>query len=312
MCFFFFFFFSSRRRHTRSLCDWSSDVCSSDLCPPLPTAGEPEPVGGGAADADRGTERGGERCLGLGAPRTQPGRGRDQLHRGVADPPARARYHLAHVLQDGHPGGARPARVVGAEEGADVAETGRGQDGVGERVRYHVAVGVPGAAVVPRPVQPGQPAGAARLDGVDVGADADPGQPVAHWRTCSSATARSWATVILAARSCPSTVATGMPAARTTAASSVKPGASARRSIAEYAETSVARWKPCGVCTRRSDSRGTASMITPSSPTTTVVSTTGSTGTTARAPFRRAASTRETTTGGVSGRAASCTRTTSA
>src|SRR5260221_10115686 len=28
----FVFFFSSRRRHTRSLCDWSSDVCSSDLC----------------------------------------------------------------------------------------------------------------------------------------------------------------------------------------------------------------------------------------------------------------------------------------
>src|SRR5882762_8626305 len=38
-CFFFiktngifmFFFFSSRRRHTRFKCDWSSDVCSSDL-----------------------------------------------------------------------------------------------------------------------------------------------------------------------------------------------------------------------------------------------------------------------------------------
>src|SRR6266480_3458756 len=27
----FFFFFSSRRRHTRLTCDWSSDVCSSDL-----------------------------------------------------------------------------------------------------------------------------------------------------------------------------------------------------------------------------------------------------------------------------------------
>src|SRR5271170_7192039 len=26
------FFFSSRRRHTRSTRDWSSDVCSSDLC----------------------------------------------------------------------------------------------------------------------------------------------------------------------------------------------------------------------------------------------------------------------------------------
>src|SRR2546427_13011529 len=31
MYYFFFFFFSSRRRHTRFDCDWSSDVCSSDL-----------------------------------------------------------------------------------------------------------------------------------------------------------------------------------------------------------------------------------------------------------------------------------------
>src|SRR2546430_3560356 len=29
--FVFLFFFSSRRRHTRFDCDWSSDVCSSDL-----------------------------------------------------------------------------------------------------------------------------------------------------------------------------------------------------------------------------------------------------------------------------------------
>src|SRR3989475_9262005 len=31
-----FFFFSSRRRHTRFDCDWSSDVCSSDLSVLLP------------------------------------------------------------------------------------------------------------------------------------------------------------------------------------------------------------------------------------------------------------------------------------
>src|SRR5204862_4812125 len=31
LSFIFVFFFSSRRRHTRSLRDWSSDVCSSDL-----------------------------------------------------------------------------------------------------------------------------------------------------------------------------------------------------------------------------------------------------------------------------------------
>src|SRR5256886_2902875 len=31
LCSFHLFFFSSRRRHTRFDCDWSSDVCSSDL-----------------------------------------------------------------------------------------------------------------------------------------------------------------------------------------------------------------------------------------------------------------------------------------
>src|SRR2546430_3774814 len=35
----FLFFFSSRRRHTRFDCDWSSDVCSSDLPPDSPAAG---------------------------------------------------------------------------------------------------------------------------------------------------------------------------------------------------------------------------------------------------------------------------------
>src|SRR5947207_6776058 len=34
-----FFFFSSRSRHTRSLCDWSSDVCSSDLLFIYPESG---------------------------------------------------------------------------------------------------------------------------------------------------------------------------------------------------------------------------------------------------------------------------------
>src|SRR5256886_4931055 len=34
----FIFFFSSRRRHTRFDCDWSSDVCSSDLTSTLSEA----------------------------------------------------------------------------------------------------------------------------------------------------------------------------------------------------------------------------------------------------------------------------------
>src|SRR6267143_5045550 len=39
---FFFFLFSSRRRHTRWNCDWSSDVCSSDL--QAVASGDPEAV----------------------------------------------------------------------------------------------------------------------------------------------------------------------------------------------------------------------------------------------------------------------------
>src|SRR5260221_3636951 len=38
------FFFSSRRRHTRSLCDWSSDVCSSDLNLVMPDVSGSTPV----------------------------------------------------------------------------------------------------------------------------------------------------------------------------------------------------------------------------------------------------------------------------
>src|SRR6267143_1058959 len=46
MCMMCCFFFSSRRRHTRWNCDWSSDVCSSDL--PLSVTFTDESVAGSA------------------------------------------------------------------------------------------------------------------------------------------------------------------------------------------------------------------------------------------------------------------------
>src|SRR5436190_23010075 len=57
-----FFFFSSRRRHTRSLCDWSSDVCSSDLdargtCRFLPLPARPTSVTFVPASASPSTDR---------------------------------------------------------------------------------------------------------------------------------------------------------------------------------------------------------------------------------------------------------------
>src|SRR6516165_10707972 len=58
------FFFSSRRRHTRFGCDWSSDVCSSDLRAPV---GRIDSGLAGSADARAGrrvTGRSEERRVG--------------------------------------------------------------------------------------------------------------------------------------------------------------------------------------------------------------------------------------------------------
>src|SRR6201996_3865374 len=48
-----YFFFSSRRRHTRFDCDWSSDVCSSDLGLDFSLSAEQEELKAAAADFAR-------------------------------------------------------------------------------------------------------------------------------------------------------------------------------------------------------------------------------------------------------------------
>src|SRR5438034_10861108 len=60
-----FFFFSSRRRHTRSLCDWSSDVCSSDLPQAAAEAPRHPPRAPEEDDADGGAAHGRVRALRL-------------------------------------------------------------------------------------------------------------------------------------------------------------------------------------------------------------------------------------------------------
>src|SRR6185503_20424802 len=74
----FFFFFSSRRRHTRCSCDWSSDVCSSDLfVMQAPGGPEEDPTngftfGGWAMPFGRSEERRvGKECRSRGSPTHQ-------------------------------------------------------------------------------------------------------------------------------------------------------------------------------------------------------------------------------------------------
>src|SRR3989475_1939425 len=98
----FFFFFSSRRRHTRFDCDWSSDVCSSDLGARLLVRRRPGP---GQARLGGGLQ--GEQVQSLG----QEVSG----HAGPRAPGTGAPAHLGLVwllLQSGPPVGVTVGRVT--------------------------------------------------------------------------------------------------------------------------------------------------------------------------------------------------------
>src|SRR5947207_10601733 len=100
----FFFFFSSRRRHTRSLYDWSSDVCSSDLAraahssqrPPRAAARTSERAPTGRSAGERGPRQARERSLHGGARGAACSLKRPKPPSGARAPPATARRAIAH------------------------------------------------------------------------------------------------------------------------------------------------------------------------------------------------------------------------
>src|SRR5204862_3264980 len=99
---FLIFFFSSRRRHTRSLRDWSSDVCSSDLGQ-MTLEHRHVVVIGNETDFDRLRLFGGDEtqlprgraCLGLGQ---RADRREHAAHDGAIDAPQEIRLILLPVL----------------------------------------------------------------------------------------------------------------------------------------------------------------------------------------------------------------------
>src|SRR5438132_5572266 len=125
------FFFSRRRRHTRSLCDWSSDVCSSDLWKPRTRHG-------------RRLERTDPRAIARGgeaAPRRHPRPPRQQRTRALLAPsgPVEAaagtarstdrRPRLAPVLARLHP---LPAVSGRAASGCAADDRGVGRVATGD------------------------------------------------------------------------------------------------------------------------------------------------------------------------------------
>src|SRR6266568_6133592 len=120
---YFFFFFSSRRRHTRWNCDWSSDVCSSDL------RGEAE-VGGVLVHA--GPELGAERLDGEIDRRAGGAAGAAAGGDGgkVREPPARRGVERRPTAEDDahrREGHARPLRDDEAEAVREPLAADRGE-----------------------------------------------------------------------------------------------------------------------------------------------------------------------------------------
>src|SRR6266571_7647456 len=111
----FFFFFASRRRHTRLTCDWSSDVCSSDL---------------GDGDGPAGGHH--------------PG----AFDHAILDGPGHVAGHSAEapeIADRGYAGGEVTPGVADAlEGGAGLADSGlRGEIGPAVEAQVHVAVDQP-------------------------------------------------------------------------------------------------------------------------------------------------------------------------
>src|SRR3989475_11553383 len=119
---FFFFFFSSRRRHTRFDCDWSSDVCSSDLSlfakpnllPETLSQELRDPLGQAVPDNEEVPRR----LFEAHAPEVGPARALDEPRR---DPIAIARFLDAALHQGAHVQGPRDAVAgdIGASIGSD-------------------------------------------------------------------------------------------------------------------------------------------------------------------------------------------------
>src|SRR5690349_25051143 len=93
------FFFSSRRRHTRSLRDWSSDVCSSDLsCSATRSA------------SSRPGSRAGSRSTAPGSGPRSPGARSEERRVGKE---CRSRWSAYHYKKNEAERGAR--RIIGRE-----------------------------------------------------------------------------------------------------------------------------------------------------------------------------------------------------
>ncbi len=142
---------------------------------PRPVRPSPSVV---VADTDTGAPTAvGQRGLGLGPPRPESGPVADHLDDTLPTSKPAARTRRGGLGEQCRPGRAGPGRLRRTEVGAEVAQTGRGEQRVARGVGRDVGVGVALEALrLVGPGQPGEVHGYAVDEPVHVGADADTGE----------------------------------------------------------------------------------------------------------------------------------------
>src|SRR5699024_2999637 len=139
-----------------------------------PPPGEAETIGGGRRNAHRCAHNFAQHLLGLGPTRCELGSVADDLHSHVADLEACCVHACDRLGQKIGAGSTLPARIVGAEVGAQVSHAARGQQGVACCMGGYVTIGMTSHTVFARPFQTGEKKRLSRKKRVDVGSDAHP------------------------------------------------------------------------------------------------------------------------------------------
>ena len=160
---------------------------------PRPVKPRPSVV---VADTDTGaSRRSAEHLLRLGATRADLRSIADHLHSGIPDPVALGRQQAVHMAEHVGTADTAPLGTIGAEHLADVAKPRRGQQGITQRVRGDVTIGMSGAAVSVSEQQTQQPARPSGLNWVYVGSEPDSGQ--SHCSSRKRSPASGWAPSLL-------------------------------------------------------------------------------------------------------------------
>ena len=144
--------------------------------------GQSKTVGGGTRDTHWSAERCGQDILRLLTSRSDSWTITDHLYRCVDDREPTSAHRGSSMRDQRDTGRVSPLRVIGPDQRAQITEASCRQNGIADRMRSHIGIGVTGQAFLALPQQPRHPHRSTRGKGMDIRPYADPHTrlPVVH------------------------------------------------------------------------------------------------------------------------------------